>query len=227
MHQGWREHFPSARALLDTLPICPTMLIVRREGQGNTSCLEMLGHPVFCKIYRASTPARFLRDLFGVGRAMREWRANIACEALGIRTALVRAALTRREGLRYTHYFLTAQAPGMETAEILNALQDHPARRRAFLRQLGRYIASLHERGFWHAHLSLRHIFFTFDGQGTLIDLERSLIRRRLPRRKIKRNLWQIQRRLQRVVPPEDLGEFEHGYRSARGMGLELGYVAG
>jgi hypothetical protein len=214
IHRSWSNHFSGGEALLDALRASPAMAIDERAGQGKLSCRKMLGTVIYCKIYEYSTLSRYLRDLFGMGRALREWKANCACGALGIRTALVRAALTCREGLCFTHYFLTAKAPGLETAEIIKRLRHNRRKRRAFLRQLGRYVASLHERGFWHAHLSLRHIFFTPDGQGTLIDLERSMIRRILSPRKIKRNIWQLQRRLRHIVPPEDLGEFEFGYRN-------------
>lgn len=214
VHRHWRDEIASPVSFMQSIEAAPGNILRKGGGQGITARREFPFGPLFVKIYSAGNLHRRLRDLLGEGRAMREWRANCAAQALGINTATVVAALTRRQGWAATHLFLTAPAPGGDAVHLLRNLHAGGEERGEILRLLGRYVASLHARGFWHAHLHCKHIFLNPARDLTLIDLERSAIIIPLPEAKRLRNLRQMRKSLSSIVEPAEVMHFDEGYNS-------------
>jgi len=133
----------------------------------------------------------------------------------GIHVARIFLAVTRREGLRASHLIVTEPLPGVSAAHILRRLNHEPELRDEFMRTLGAYVASLHEKGFWHAHLHCKHIFFTRAAEPMLIDLERSRVDSRLSQTARDRNLRQMEKSFARELDDPDPAAFRAGYRGA------------
>lgn len=209
VHRDFAAKLGDLGALAAALEREPGKVLRKGGGQGITALCELPTGPAFLKIYPPGKLHRRLRDLVGEGRALREWRANCATQALGIETATVIAALTRRQGFGWTHFFLTAPAPGREAAGLLRA---DTTGRSDLLNALGRHVRSLHDRGFWHAHLHAKHLFVADDGMVTLIDMERSQIRNPLPEKLRERNLRQMRKSLGSLVTPAEVAIFDEAY---------------
>jgi tRNA A-37 threonylcarbamoyl transferase component Bud32 len=214
LHRKWQHAAGDLPGLLADLQQNPGEILRKGGGQGTTSRRDFDGVLAFIKVYPPGKLHRRLRDVLLKSRAVREWESNCALEALGIHTACVLAALTRRDGpFSHTHFFVTQAAPGEDLHGLLKGLRQDELRRRELLRFTGGYVAFLHRTGFWHAHLHAKHIFLTPERRVTLIDLERSMIRKQLPAAKVERNLRQIRKSLSALVPKPELEEFERGYR--------------
>ncbi|MCC6546889.1 hypothetical protein IT570_06940 [Candidatus Sumerlaeota bacterium] len=190
-------------------------------GQGVTSLVETPVGKCFVKVYRPKRFSRRLWDFFRAPRSIREWRSNCQAEAIGVRTAVVIAAFTRRRGFRFFHYFITAPAAGEDAVEIIRALKKSGKTPDPFLRRIGSHLAELHGRGFWHAHMHCRHLFHGADESFSVIDLERSMIRTQLSRSKMYRNFRQMRKSLRSLLSDDDVRVFERSY--VEGLRIDRG----
>lgn len=216
IHRRWRDRIGSVGKLLSSIERDPGE--VRRDGggQGVMCVRDVGGARAYCKIYRASKFRRKLRDAVGISRARREWEACMRAQEIGVHVARIYVAATRREGLRATHLVVTEPLPGVSAAHILRQLNHQNELRDAFLYSLGVYVASLHAKGFWHAHLHIKHIFYTRAAEPMLIDLESSRISSRLSQHAKDKNLHQMERSFGRELDDPNPAPFREGYRATR-----------
>lgn len=205
-------------AFLADLDENPGEILRKGGGQGITSRRTVTGREVYVKRYLPSRFFRRLRDWAGRLRVMAEWQANLKAESIGIRTGTVAAAISVRKGMETRHYFISYPCQGTCVSHLLKSHEPGSPERERLLDALARYIAVLHHKGFFHAHLHLAHVFADENLDFGLIDLEASRIYRRLRRTLRMRNLSQIQKNLRKELSTPELKHFRRQYRQARGV---------
>lgn len=214
-HRAWLGRVPSPKEFVESIEREGGRMLRKGGGQGVTSIVETSAGTCFVKVYRPKRFYRRIRDFFRASRGIREWRSNCRAEEIGVHTAPIIAAFSRRRGFRFFHYFISAPASGRDAAVILRDLKDRGESNAPFLRDVAAYLADLHRRGFWHAHMHCKHLFRADDGTFSLIDLERSMIRSKLPHGKMYRNFRQMRKSLRSLLPDTEVRVFEESYMKA------------
>ncbi len=216
---GWKEKLGDLSFLFDEILRNPGDILRDGGGQGLTSVKALAGKDLFCKIYFPSTFHRRLREFFGFHRILREWEANVRAQEAGVQTAPIILAASRRSKLSSLGLLVTEPAPGRDARHVLRGLNDDPPLRKKTLEHLGRYVAHLHQSGFFHAHLHCKHIFLKEDGEASLIDLENSKVAGGgLSKRQITLNLKQMVKSIELHVPENEVSVFLSAYNNTSNM---------
>jgi len=197
----------------DTLEQCPREVLRKAGGQGVTARCDFPTGPIFLKKYAPGNLERRLRDIFGVGRAMREWESNCSAHRAGVRTATFVAALSQKHTFGSTHYVLTLPAPGLSISKRLRVPGIEPAEQRDVMMRFGKFARYCHEKGFWHAHFQIKHVFVDPDWNFTVIDLERSRVDAAISSSAKERNLRQVKRSLRPIHLEKMFDVFMAGYQ--------------
>ncbi len=214
VQRKWRDRIGSVGKLLSSIERDPGEVLREGGGQGLMCIRDVGGIRAYCKVYRAQEFRRKVRDAFGISRTRREWESCMKAQEAGVHVARILLAGTRRDGLRATHLIVSEPIPGVSAAKILRRLSDTPELRDDFLRTLGAYVASLHARGFLHAHLHCKHIFLTRAGEPVLLDLERSRLSSRPSQAARAKNLRQMEKSFARELDDPDPAPFREGYKA-------------
>jgi len=214
VQRKWRARIGSVGKLLNSIERNPGEVLRGGGGQGVMCRRDVGGIQAFCKVYRAQELRRKIRDALGISRTRREWESCMRAQEAGIHVARILLAGTRREGLAATHLIVTEPLPGVSATHILRRLNHEPELRDEFLRVLGAYVASLHAKGFWHADLHCKHIFFTRRAEPMLIDLDKSRISSFLSQTARDRNLMQMEKSFARELDAPDPAPFREGYKA-------------
>ncbi len=208
----WEEKLGDLNALFDDILAKPGKVLRRGGGQGLTSMKDLAGKKCFCKVYFPSNFHRRLRDLLGFHRVLREWEATVRAQEVGVQAASIILAVSRISNFSVLGLLVTEPAPGRDARKILKDLKDDPSHRKNILENLGRYVASLHHAGFFHAHLHCKHIFLKENGEASLIDMENSMVAGSLSKRQLTLNLEQMVKSIKSYVPENEAEIFLSAY---------------
>lgn len=221
---GREEELGDLNALFDDILAKPGKILRDGGGQGLSSVKELAGKNLFCKVYFPSNFHRRLRDFFGFYRVLREWEATVRAQEVGIQTASIILAVSRRSNFSILGLLVTEPAPGRDARNILRDLKDNPSLRKNTLEHLGKYVATLHCSGFYHAHLHCKHIFLNEDGEASLIDMENSKVAGALSKRQITLNLEQMVKSIKLHVPENEVAIFLSAYDKSAPM--KTGFIS-
>lgn len=107
------------------------------------------------------------------GRALAELRLCAEASARGASVLEVLAAVTRRDGVGYTHGLVTREV--VAARDLLAALRasEGPRARGRALAAAGRAIRRLHDAGVDHVDLNLKNVLLRADGEALILDLDR------------------------------------------------------
>lgn len=168
-----------------------------------TQAVTLAGQRYFIKVHRGTGLGEILKNLLQlrlpVTGARNEWLALTRLAALGVAVPKV-AAYGSRGILPWTceSFILTDDVGARENLEDLT--RDWPARPPAFreklalLREVARISRTLHGNGICHRDFYLCHFLVSGDSDKrlTLIDLHRALVKRRLGRRWIVKDVGSL-----------------------------------
>ncbi len=113
------------------------------------------------------------RRSLDAGRALAELRLCAEAGARGASVLEVLAAVTRRDGVGYTHGLVTREVVGAR--DLLAALRagEGPRARARALAAAGRAVRRLHDAGVDHVDLNLKNVLLRPDGSALVLDLDR------------------------------------------------------
>ena len=180
-------HYVAGRTSHPSLPIDhEKRMIIRRYSHGG--------------IFRAIT-----RNIYLLGsRSFRELALTEEIRSLGIPTILPLGAIHRPVlHFLYRPYFLSLEVPqAKDLVQYFQKVGPRPVGERLFLkrktiRSAGLLLRKFHQAGFFHGDLQLKNILVTED-QLLLIDFDRSYRRKVLSIRKRIRNLFRLNRSVEK-----------------------------
>lgn len=188
----------------------PFDYFAKREGEEfralesrRTYAVDLGGQRYFVKVHRGTGTGEILKNLLQgrlpVTSARNEWRALTRLKELGIRVPVI-AGYGRRGLLpQLTESFIVTEDVG--TQENLEDLTRHwhsqPPRfsdKLALIREVAATSRCMHDNGICHRDFYICHFMVTGERGAwlTLIDLHRALIKRRLDRRWIVKDLGSL-----------------------------------
>jgi len=145
--------------------------VVARSRSSDTRSVVLAGHPLHVKRYRYS-PRQALRGMLrntlsGPSRVAREY-AMLTRVADRLGADVVPRAVAFGEARRFG--FLRAAFLATETIP-----DSHPVTGAVDAASLGRFLRSIHDRGFSHGRLYARNLLRAGDGSLRLVDLDRAI----------------------------------------------------
>jgi 3-deoxy-D-manno-octulosonic acid kinase len=152
----------------------------KRAADGGNVPAKVAGFgPAVLRHYlRGGVVAKFSRDRHlwrGPGRirSFDEFRLLRALARLGLPVPSPIAAIYRRAGWGYRASILLDRLPGVRSLADLAAGEDDPT----LWQRAGELIALFHRAGVDHVDLNAQNILFGREGEGWIIDLDRSQVR--------------------------------------------------
>jgi hypothetical protein len=219
VRRGWFRSGENStpQQLLTTLMQLGGSVLRLGGGRGTTRCVELDGRTVFCKVYTTRTMGERLGNLVRRGHAIRELDCNCAVDAAGVPTAPIVAALSRRSFFGDVQIVVSEPAPGHSLLSILREQLTTTETRTPLLRDLGRFMADLHDHRVACRHLHGKHIFYDAQAGFTVIDLDGAHVYpwRWMLAPSRRRNLRDMERHLARVCTPEEIQIFLQSYHEA------------
>lgn len=201
---------------------------VGEGGRGGAWFVDApFGHCVLRQYLRGGMAARLSRESYlwqGANRtrSFAEFRLMRALIARKLPVPRPLAACYLREGLRYRAAIL------MERLEGVRSLAERAlvAERGAPWEEAGRLIARFHRAGLDHADLNAHNILFDAQGQGWMIDFDRS--RLRIPATDWREaNLQRLQRSLRKLGAQRGIAQVDADFarlRAAYAVAWDRGY---
>ena len=188
---------------------------VAEGGRGGAWFIQTGEGDAFLRHYlRGGLAARLSRDGHlwrGLNhvRSFAEFRLMRALRAKKLPVPMPFAAWYRREGLQYRAAILMQRLPGVQSLAAL-AMQDGPPWEAA-----GQLVARFHRVGLDHADLNAHNLLFDTQGQGWMIDFDRSQVR--IPATPWREaNLQRLQRSLRKQRGTRSIEQVDAGFAQLR-----------
>ena len=179
--------------------------IVKDSRTTTVGSVALSDRPVFVKRYNSQGPVYAFKNIFRASRARRGWKAGNSCFMRGVAVALPLAYLERRQfGILRESYLLTVGLRGEDLAQVIARQREDLHAKRALIRELGRQLRKMHDRGVAHRDLKAeniiaksrgggRHEFYIVDFDGISFGAVSARVR--------AKNLARLARAVARITP--------------------------
>lgn len=149
--------------------------------------------PMVIKLFGWRRPFHFWLGPFIAGRARTSWNVANALAVLGVGTPAPRFVFTRRRwGFIRENLYISAGINPHQTFRAFLKSEADPQNKRNVAIVLAKNLAKMHNGGIMHRDLTSGNFLVDEDGAVYLIDLNRSLIRKRLSGRQRAQDLARI-----------------------------------
>lgn len=179
--------------LLDWNRLAASADKIHKQKTNLVAGISTLEGPVVVKLFGWRSPFHFWLGPFIAGRARTSWNVANALVALGVGTPAPRFVFTRRKwGFIRENLFISAGIQPHLTFRAFLKSKAGPQDKRKAAMVLAKNLAKMHNGGILHRDLTSGNFLIDEDGAVYIIDLNRSLIRKRLSGRQRLQDLARI-----------------------------------
>jgi tRNA A-37 threonylcarbamoyl transferase component Bud32 len=191
--------------------------LAKHSPKINVSILRVNEERICVKQFRNLHAWDRFRDRFRTSKGLKSWLGGNGLRARGIPSLKPLAFVEERNwlGLRGSFLIMEVSDAGRELDRyIFEGLNDF-RKRRHFIQTFAEWLSSFHRRGLYHRDMKTCNLLITENGSGWtfhLLDLEDLLLDGKVNRKKLFRNLLQLNTSIPRAISRTDRLRFLKRY---------------